>query len=68
MFKKFTTEENISSTSQVKNSVQRAIQSSVCTQYPKLETIIDEILPKKSMMISKCQVNAISLMAFSIVT
>ena len=55
MFKKFTPEENISSTSQVKNSVQRAIQSQIVTQYPKLEAIIDEILPKKLIIMAKCQ-------------
>jgi PUA domain protein len=53
MFKKFSAEENVSSTSQVKNSVQRAIISQIVTQYPLLENAIETILPKKSMLIGK---------------
>ena len=56
MFKKFTVEENVSSTSQIKNSVQRGIQAAVISQYPALEPIIDELLPKKAMVVAKCQV------------
>ena len=55
MFKKFTVEEHVSSTSQIKNSVQRGIQAQIVSQYPKLEPIIDQILPKKSMLLAKCQ-------------
>jgi malignant T-cell-amplified sequence len=55
MFKKFTIEENVSSTSQVKNSVQRSIQAQIISQYPLLEPLIDEILPKKQMILAKCQ-------------
>ena len=55
MFKKFTIEGSVSSTSQVKNSVQRSIQSQIVNQYPLLEPLIDEILPKKQMIIAKCQ-------------
>ena len=55
MFKKFTIEENVSSTSQVKNSVQRSIQSQIISQFPLLEPIIDEIVPKKQMILAKCQ-------------
>jgi PUA domain protein len=57
MFKKFSIEENVSSTSQIKNSVQRAIQSKIVEQYPLLEDAIDVILPKKSMLTSKCDDN-----------
>jgi PUA domain protein len=55
MFKKFTIEENVSSTSQVKNSVQRSIQTQIVSQYPLLEPLIEEIVPKKQMILAKCQ-------------
>jgi malignant T-cell-amplified sequence len=55
MFKKFTVEENVSSTSQIKNSVQRGIQAQIVSQYPKLEPIIEQLVPKKSMLVAKCQ-------------
>lgn len=57
MFKKFSADESISSTSQIKNSVQRSIISQIVTQYPLLEEAIEHILPKKAMMIGKCQDN-----------
>lgn len=53
MFKRFTVEENVSSTSQVKNSVQRSIISQIVQQYPLLEPIIDTILPKKLILVGK---------------
>lgn len=55
MFKKFSSEENISSISQVKNSVQRGIQSSIVEQYPLLEDAIEDIIPKKSITVGKAQ-------------
>mmetsp|Transcript_14238 Transcript_14238/g.23700 ORF Transcript_14238/g.23700 Transcript_14238/m.23700 type:complete len:181 (+) Transcript_14238:115-657(+) len=55
MFKKFSPEESISSTSQVKNSVQRSIISKISEQYPNLLEAIEYILPKKSMLIAKAQ-------------
>jgi len=57
MFKKFTVEEHVSSTSQIKNSVQRGIQAQIVSQYPRLEPIIDDILPKKAMQVAKCVEN-----------
>ena len=54
MFKKFNVEESVSSTSQVKNSVTRGIQSKITEQYPELGSAIDQILPKKAMTIAKC--------------
>jgi len=54
MFKKFTVDENVSSTSQVKNSVVRGITAQLIEQYPHLETIMDDLIPKKSMTIAKC--------------
>lgn len=57
MFKKFSAEESISSTSQVKNSVQRNIIAQVVEQYPLLGDAIETILPKKLMTIAKAQDN-----------
>jgi len=57
MFKKFSPEESVSSTSQVKNSVQRSIITQIIEQYPLLEEAIESILPKKSMLVSKCPEN-----------
>lgn len=57
MFKKFNAEENISSISQVKNSVQRSIQSQIVEQFPLLEESIETILPKKSIVVGKAQDN-----------
>lgn len=53
MFKKFSPEENISSTSQVKNSVQRSIANQIIETYPLLEEALESILPKKSMVVGK---------------
>ena len=57
MFKKFTIEENVSSTSSIKNSVQRQIQSKIVEQFPMLADGIDQLLPKKAMSIAKSQDN-----------
>ncbi|KAH7427579.1 hypothetical protein KP509_10G050300 [Ceratopteris richardii] len=55
MFKKFTQEE-ISGQNQVKASVQRKIRQSIADEYPDLEPILDELLPKKSpLIVAKCQ-------------
>ncbi|CAO3649914.1 PUA domain-containing protein [Cunninghamella echinulata] len=48
MFKKFSFQENIAGQSQLKSSVQRAIRSKLQDQYPMLEPIMDELLPKKT--------------------
>ena len=53
MFKKFSSDESISTTSQIKNSVQRSIITKIVEQYPLLEDVIEDILPKKSMLIAK---------------
>jgi hypothetical protein len=50
---RFSTEQSVSSTSQVKNSVQRSVRSQLVEQYPTLEPIIDEIMPKKLMIIAR---------------
>jgi PUA domain protein len=57
MFKKFTVEENVSSTSQIKNSVQRSIINQLVELYPSLEEALDSILPKKAMMVAKAHDN-----------
>ena len=57
MFKRFTVEEHVSSTSQIKNSVQRSIVNQISEQYPLLVDVIEQILPKKSMLIAKAQDN-----------
>eukprot|EP00658_Telonema_sp_P-2_P069911 TRINITY_DN593_c0_g1_i1.p1 TRINITY_DN593_c0_g1~~TRINITY_DN593_c0_g1_i1.p1 ORF type:complete len:184 (-),score=48.16 TRINITY_DN593_c0_g1_i1:407-958(-) len=41
--------------SQIKSSAQRGIKSSLIDQYPMLEDIIDELLPKKELVQVKCQ-------------
>uniref|UniRef100_A0A061S4R9 PUA domain protein n=1 Tax=Tetraselmis sp. GSL018 TaxID=582737 RepID=A0A061S4R9_9CHLO len=58
LFKKFSKDENVSSMSQIKSSVQRGIRSKICDQYPFLQDsgVIDQILPKKeAMIVAKCQ-------------
>jgi PUA domain protein len=55
-------EESISSINQVKASVARGIRSSLLSQFPGLEDVISEILPKKTpLFIAKCQ-NHINLL------
>lgn len=38
----------MSNSGQVKSSVQRAIRSKILEQYPKLEAVMDDIIPKKA--------------------
>ncbi|KAL6626267.1 hypothetical protein ACP70R_029993 [Stipagrostis hirtigluma subsp. patula] len=55
MFKKFSSED-ISGQNQVKASVQRKIRQSIADEYPSLEPLLDDLLPKKSpMIVVKCQ-------------
>ncbi|KAG0169045.1 Malignant T-cell-amplified sequence 1 [Apophysomyces sp. BC1034] len=51
MFKKFSFQENIAGQSQLKSSVQRAIRSRLVEQYPMLEAVLDEMIPKKTPII-----------------
>lgn len=53
MFKKFSSEESISSIAQVKNSVQRAIINQIVESYPLLEEGIESLVPKKGMVVGK---------------
>ncbi|CAG8729360.1 14815_t:CDS:2, partial [Funneliformis caledonium] len=48
MFKKFNIKEDIATQSLVKTSVQRNIRAKILGQYNKLESVIEEVLPKKS--------------------
>ncbi|KAM3378054.1 malignant T-cell-amplified sequence 1 [Capsicum galapagoense] len=55
MFKKFSTEE-VSGQNQVKASVQRKIRQSIAEEYPLLEPVLEDLLPKKSpLIVAKCQ-------------
>lgn len=55
MFKKFTSED-VSGQNQVKASVQRRIRQSIADEYPGLELVLDDLLPKKSpLIVAKCQ-------------
>ncbi|KAL9261905.1 Malignant T-cell-amplified sequence 1-like protein [Drosera capensis] len=55
MFKRFTAEE-VSAQNQVKASVQRKIRQSVAEEYPGLEPVLDDLLPKKApLIVAKCQ-------------
>ncbi|CAG8519494.1 13863_t:CDS:2 [Acaulospora morrowiae] len=55
MFKKFNIKESVTSQSQVKSSVQRNIRAKILEQYKNLESVIDEVLPKKSaLFLVKC--------------
>lgn len=51
MFKKFSTEENVSTSSKVKSSQQRMIRAKVLEQYPAIEPYLEELLPKKAPMV-----------------
>ncbi|KAH3669542.1 hypothetical protein WICMUC_004964 [Wickerhamomyces mucosus] len=55
MFKKFT-KEDVHTRTNVKSSVQRALKSKFVSQFEKLESVIDEIIPKKSAVeLLKCE-------------
>ncbi|KAJ4831340.1 hypothetical protein Tsubulata_033240 [Turnera subulata] len=55
MFKKFSYED-VSAQNQVKASVQRKIRQSIAEEYPGLEPVLEDLLPKKSpLIVAKCQ-------------
>ena len=55
MFKRFSQEECVSSQSQVKSSVGRGIRQAIVEQYPRIEEVLDDLLPKKDpMVVAKC--------------
>ncbi|MFS7986368.1 putative PUA domain-containing protein [Helianthus anomalus] len=50
------TSEDVSGQNQVKASVQRKIRQSIADEYPGLELVLDDLLPKKSpLIVAKCQ-------------
>ncbi|KAL1934280.1 hypothetical protein VTP01DRAFT_6462 [Rhizomucor pusillus] len=51
MFKKFSFQENIAGQTQLKTSVQRTIRQKLIDQFPVLEPVMDELLPKKTPII-----------------
>ncbi|ODQ66488.1 translation machinery-associated protein 20 [Nadsonia fulvescens var. elongata DSM 6958] len=54
MFKKFSREE-VHSRSNIKSSVQRGLKAKLIEQFPGLESVIEEAMPKKSQMVQiKC--------------
>ncbi|AET39514.1 translation machinery-associated protein 20 Ecym_4474 [Eremothecium cymbalariae DBVPG len=54
MFKKFS-KEDIHTRTRVKSSVQRSLKATLVKQFPGLEEVIDELIPKKAeMQIIKC--------------
>eukprot|EP00842_Homolaphlyctis_polyrhiza_P002311 jgi/Hompol1/3080/HPOL_001555-RA len=64
MFRKFNTKEDVAGQTQVKSSVQRAIRNKIIEQFPLLEPVIEELLPKKSpLFLVKCldRVNIVSV-------
>ncbi|CAO3598144.1 unnamed protein product [Absidia cylindrospora] len=48
MFKKFSFSTDIAGQSQLKSSVQRAIRAKLQEQYPMLEAVLEELMPKKT--------------------
>jgi len=56
MFKKFVAKDEMSSTSQLKSSVQRGIKTKVKETFPSIEPYLDQIFPKKdSIVLIKCK-------------
>ena len=47
-FKRYTPEEMVSTTSQCKSSVARSIRARLLQDFPAIEDVIDELMPKKS--------------------
>ncbi|SCU84137.1 LAFA_0D08372g1_1 [Lachancea sp. 'fantastica'] len=55
MFRKFS-REDVHSRSNVKSSVQRTLKTKLVSQFPALEPVIDELVPKKSQVeLIKCE-------------
>jgi len=50
MFKKFNGAEDVAGRQNVKSSVQRAIKTRIVETFPKIEPVIEEIIPKKSQL------------------
>ncbi|BAM79873.1 similar to PUA domain containing RNA binding protein MCT-1 [Cyanidioschyzon merolae strain 10D] len=48
MFKKFDADEQVSGQAQLKSSATRALRTAVCTQMPRFEPYVDDVVPKKA--------------------
>ncbi|GMT04130.1 hypothetical protein PENTCL1PPCAC_26304, partial [Pristionchus entomophagus] len=56
MFKKFDDKEDVTGTTQLKNSVQKGIRQKLLEQYPMMEPYLNDILPKKeNFKLIKCK-------------
>jgi malignant T-cell-amplified sequence len=56
MFRKFDFKEDVSGQTLVKSSVQRGIKTTLTDRAPSLEAVIEDILPKKSILVQwKCR-------------
>jgi PUA domain protein len=52
---RFTQKENVASSTQLKQSIQRDIRKAILTQFPMMESYADDLLPKKTpMFLAKC--------------
>ena len=52
MFRKY----SVDGTQQLKSSVQRGIRAKISDQYPDLDDVLDDLIPKKStMVLGKCE-------------
>ena len=51
MFKKFNYAEDVAGRQNVKSSVQRGIKAKIVDTFPKIEAVIEDIIPKKSQLI-----------------
>ena len=50
MFKKFNYAEDVAGRQNVKSSVQRGIKTKIVETFPKIESVIEDIIPKKSQL------------------
>jgi Pre-PUA-like domain len=50
MFKKFNAPEDVAGRQNVKSSVQRGIKNRIIETFPKIEVVIEDIIPKKAQL------------------
>lgn len=51
MFKRFSVEEHVSTSSKVKSSQQRTIRGKILESYPLIEPYLEDLLPKKAPLV-----------------
>ena len=51
MFKRFSVEEHVSTSSKVKSSQQRSIRSKIVEKYPELDPYAEMLMPRKAPMV-----------------